>query len=82
MQIDSRKWYTALEAKRFLEVTEPTVKGYFKKGVLRGKQFGPKKKWHVKGVEIKRLRVKWGLDIIQHRKNPKRSRSHKSRTND
>lgn len=64
-KIDKLKWYTAKEVADFLKVTEASVKKYCKEGTITGKQIGPRKQWHIQGVEIQRLRKKWGLDTIQ-----------------
>jgi len=74
LRIDAEKWYAGHDAAKLLGVTEPTIKKYLKNGKLRGRQIGPKKKWHVKGAAIKRLRVEWGLDIIQNHKTLRSAR--------
>ncbi len=64
-EIDLERWYTAREATEFLEVKEPTVTNYCREGEIRKygcKKIGPKKKWHILGKEIARLRDEWGLD--------------------
>jgi len=58
------KWYTAAAAAPFLKVTPATVKDYIRKGVIKGKQVGRRKVWHIKGSEIVRLRRDFELDIL------------------
>jgi hypothetical protein len=56
-------WYTAREAAELLgEVTEATVKGYCKRGDLKAKKVGPKKRWMVLGSSIQQLRKNWAID--------------------
>ena len=65
VKIGKDQWYSAREAADLLGVTEDTVKKYCRNGKVKGKQVGPKNRWHVQGVEIVRLRKGWGLDDIQ-----------------
>jgi predicted transcriptional regulator len=65
VKIVNEQRYSAREAADLLEVTEETVKKYCRNGKIKGKQIGPKKRWHVQGIEIVRLRKAWGLDDIQ-----------------
>jgi predicted site-specific integrase-resolvase len=58
--IDSGRLYTAREAADLLEVIEDTVKRYCRNGDLKCRQIGPRKKWHVLGREISRVRKEWG----------------------
>ena len=64
--IDLERWYTARETTEFLEVEEQTITNYCRKRIkIRQsgcKKIGPRRKWHVKGKEILRLRNEWGLD--------------------
>jgi hypothetical protein len=60
--IDSAKWYPASQAAVILAVTTETVKKYCRRQVLKGKQVGPKKMWHVWGSSISRLRQQWRID--------------------
>jgi hypothetical protein len=57
-------WYTARQAAELLggEVTEATVKDYCKRGDLKAKKVGPKKRWMVLGSSIQQLRAKWEMD--------------------
>jgi hypothetical protein len=57
-------WYTAREAAELLggEVTEATVKDYCKRGDLKAKKVGPKKRWMILGSAIQKLRKKWAID--------------------
>ena len=61
---DSDRWYTAREAADLLakEVTEAAIKDYCKKGTVKSKRVGPKKRWMILGSSIIALRKKWGLD--------------------
>jgi predicted site-specific integrase-resolvase len=59
--ISPSTWYTARTASAFLDVTEETVKKYFKNGTLKGEQKGPKRQWHVRGSEIIRLLKEWKI---------------------
>jgi len=61
---DPDKWYTARDAVDLLakEVTEATIKEYCKKGTVKSKRVGPKKRWMISGSSIIALRKKWGLD--------------------
>jgi hypothetical protein len=63
-QAKPKDWYTAREAVHLLrdEVTEATVKEYCKRGELKAKRVGPKKRWMILGSSIRELRRKWGLD--------------------
>jgi hypothetical protein len=62
--VDPDTWYTARQTADLLgkEVTEATVKEYCKKGTVKCKKVGPKKRWMVLGSSIVGLRRKWGLD--------------------
>lgn len=51
--------YTIAQASVILNITNQTVFKYLKEGTLKGTQKGPKKKWYIKGTEIKRLLKKW-----------------------
>jgi hypothetical protein len=57
-------WYTARDTVNLLDgqVTEATVKDYCRRGTLKGKRQGPRKRWVVVGSSILALRRKWGLD--------------------
>ena len=57
-------WYTAREVAELLEgeVTEATVKDYCKRGDLKAKKVGPKKRWMVLGSSIQQLRKNWAID--------------------
>ena len=57
-------WYSAREAADLLKVTEGTIKKYCRSGEMKGRQMGPRAKWHVPGSEIKRFGEKWGLDSV------------------
>lgn len=60
-QIIQDKFYTGEEAGEFLEVSTQTVTRYCRKGGLKGKQMGPRKKWHVQGVEIIKKIKDWNM---------------------
>jgi hypothetical protein len=62
--VDPEAWYTARQTADLLgkEVTEATVKEYCKKGTVKCKKVGPKKRWMILGSSITGLRRKWGLD--------------------
>jgi hypothetical protein len=53
-----------LEAAELLggEVTEATLKDYCKRGDLKAKKVGPKKRWMILGSAIQQLREKWAID--------------------
>ena len=57
-------WYTAREAAELLkgEVTEATVKEYCKRGELKAKKVGPRRRWMILGSSIEQLREKWAID--------------------
>jgi hypothetical protein len=59
-----KDWYNAREAARLLrdEVNEATVKEYCRRGKLKAKKVGPKKRWMILGSSIQELLRKWGLD--------------------
>lgn len=62
-KIDPEHSYPAYEAAVLLELTVDTVKKKCREeDEIHGIQKGPKKKWHVKGSEILRLRKLWNLD--------------------
>ncbi len=61
-KIDPNRWYTAREAAPFLDATEVTVKEHCRKKMIRGKQRGTMKAWHVQGREIIRRRKELSLD--------------------
>lgn len=61
-KIDPDRWYTAREAAPFLGVTELTVKEYCRKEIIKGKQRGARKTWHVQGREIIRRQKALNLD--------------------
>lgn len=63
VKIIGEKWYDAGAAAGFLETTEDTVKKHCRKGKLECKQVGFKKRWHVKGSSIVRLRKELNLDL-------------------
>lgn len=44
------------------EVTEATLKEYCKQDKIKCKQKGPKRRWVILGLSIKRLRREWELD--------------------
>jgi Helix-turn-helix domain len=62
--VGSKNWYTAREASTVLrgEVTEATIKEYCKRGELKAKKVGPKKRWMILGSSIDELRRKWKID--------------------
>jgi hypothetical protein len=60
--VGSKDWYTAREASDFLAVTEATIKEYCKRGELKAKKVGPKKRWMILGSSIEELRRKWKFD--------------------
>jgi hypothetical protein len=62
--IDPSGWYSARETASLLkdQVTEATVKEYCKSGKLTAKKSGPRKRWVVSGVSIKKLRKEWDID--------------------
>ena len=61
-KINADHAYTAQEAAVLLELTVETIKKKCRDGEITGIQKGSKKKWHVKGNEILRLRKLWNLD--------------------
>lgn len=61
-KIDPEHAYPAHEAAPLLELTVETVKKKCRNGDIKGIPKGSKKKWHVKGSEIIRLRKLWNLD--------------------
>jgi len=61
-RIDDGRAYTVQEAAKFLELTAETLKKKCREGEINGIQKGPKKKWHIRGSEILRLRELWNLD--------------------
>ena len=48
--------------KRHARETEATVKDYCKRGDLKAKKVGPKKRWMILGSAIQKLRKKWAID--------------------
>jgi hypothetical protein len=62
--LKSNGWYTAREAAALLsgEVTEATLKEYCKRGALKAKKVGPKKRWMISGSAIRQLRKDWAID--------------------
>ena len=62
LRIDPEHAYPAHEAAQLLELTTDTVKKKCRERKIKGIQKGPKKKWHVMGSEILRLRKVWHLD--------------------
>ena len=64
MKIAKDQWYPARKAADLLKVTAETVKKYCRNGKIKGRQVGPKKRWHVQGAGIMRLHEAWGLDGI------------------
>lgn len=62
--IDPEGWYAAREAAAFLdhEITEATVKAYCRSSKVEAKQIGPRKRWHVRGKDLLKLRAEWHLD--------------------
>lgn len=65
--INPQQWYTAREAGAYLEITAETVKNYCRTKKMRGRQFGPKKEWHVQGSAILSKASEWGLDQLGKR---------------
>jgi hypothetical protein len=63
-EVDESKWYAADDAAGLLHVTVDTVKKYCRDNELAAKQVGPKKRWFVKGSDIRRKRQEWGLTEI------------------
>ena len=57
-------WYAVRDAAEFLkgEMTEATLKVYCKRGDLKAKKVGPKKRWMILGSAIQQLREKWAID--------------------
>lgn len=62
IKIDPEHSYPAHEAAILLELTVDTIKKKCREEDIAGIQKGPKKKWHVRGSEILRLRKLWNLD--------------------
>jgi hypothetical protein len=62
VKINPDHTYAAQEAALLLELTVETIKKKCRDGEIKGIQKGSKKKWHVKGSEILRLRKIWNLD--------------------
>jgi hypothetical protein len=62
--IDPKAWYTVRETVTLVddEVTEATLKEYCKKGKLKCKRVGPRKRWMILGASILMLRRDWKLD--------------------
>ena len=64
-RIDPDRWYTAVEAAPFFEVTSETVKRYCRDGDVKNKGMrrkGRRQMLLIKGSEIIRLRKEWDLD--------------------
>ena len=59
--IDDDKLYSARDVARLLGVTEPTVTKYCRSRRLKGKQLGPKRRWHVLGADVLRKLREWGV---------------------
>ena len=64
IQIDPKGWYTARETAELLdgEVTEATVKEYCKRGSVKAKKVGPRRRWEILGKSIQDLRRKWKME--------------------
>ena len=62
--VESDNWYTAKETAGLLndEVTEATIKGYCKRGRVKAKQVGPRRRWMIQGSSILKLRREWKID--------------------
>jgi len=54
--------YSVHEAEPLLELQSETIKKKLRDGEISGIQKGSKKKWHIKGSEIIRLRKLWNLE--------------------
>jgi hypothetical protein len=61
-RIDDDRWYSVKEAEPLLDLTAETIKQKCRSGDIKGVQKGPRKKWYIKGAEIKRYRKAWNLD--------------------
>jgi excisionase family DNA binding protein len=62
LRIDEDRSYTVQEAAPLLELTAETLKKKCREGEINGIQKGTKKKWHLRGSEILRLKKRWNLD--------------------
>ncbi len=62
IKIDPEHSYPAHEAAVLLELTVDTVKKKCREEHIKGIRKGARRKWHVKGSEILRLRKLWNLD--------------------
>jgi hypothetical protein len=65
-RINDTHSYTVQEAMPLLDdLTAETIKKKCREGEIKGTQAGKRKKWHIKGLEIKRVRKLWNLDEIE-----------------
>ncbi len=61
INIEPNKQYSIPEVAKLISVTNQTVSKYLREGKLKGIKRGPKRKWFVKGSEIKKLMESWNM---------------------
>jgi hypothetical protein len=63
-EVEGERWYPVREAITLLDgyLIEDTLKNYCRAGRVKAKKIGPRRQWHIQGVEVLRLRAEWGLD--------------------